>query len=233
MDLHTLFVGIDVSKLKHDIAILSGQKQPVEKSFVIKNEHSEYHALLKRLQGLQAKYHTACFSIGLEATSDYWKNLYYFLKKQGPQFKVTVINPVQTRSWAKTELRRAKTDPVDAKDIALFMVEKQPLASEYRTPLLDIIKDIDRSIYLIKKQQTMTLIKLRLELCKVAPELEQSCQNIKSKRLLALLGQFLPPKRLQGLQTTPWPVCGMEKELAFTGFIYQNHQDIGAIEYCI
>jgi transposase len=186
----TLFVGIDVSKLKHDIAIVNDQKQLVAKPFVITDDRDGYQYLLHRLDELTQQYPIQKFYIGLEATGDYWKNIYYFLKQQPKPFIVTVINPVQTRAHAKTELRRAKTDAVNAKDIALFMVEKQPSASLDRAPMLDIIKDLDRQIYQLKKQKTMTSNKLRIELTKVAPEIEKSLSNIQGKQILALLAEF-------------------------------------------
>jgi len=186
----TLFVGIDVSKLKHDIALMSYSKQLVGQPFVIKDDLAGYQSLLTKLKAAASKQKTHQFKIGLESTSDYWKNIYYFLNRQSDKFKLTVINPVQTHNWAKTELRRAKTDPLDAKDIALFMVEKNPAPSLIRTPILDIIKDIDRQIYAIQKQQTMSKNRLRLELTKVAPELEKATANLNSKRILAVLKAF-------------------------------------------
>ena len=190
MSYQTLFVGIDVSKFKHDIAIVNEQKQFVGKPFVIKDDRDGYQQLIGKLDELIRRYHTQRFFIGLEATGDYWKNIYYFLKRQSQPFVVTVINPVQTRAHAKSELRRASTDAVNARDIALFMAEKQPKASFDRTPILDNIKDIDRQIYQLKKQQTMTVNKLRIELTKVAPEIEKNISNIQGKQILALLAEF-------------------------------------------
>jgi len=158
----TLFVGIDVSKLKHDIALMSHSKKLFGQPFVIKDDLAGYQSLLSKLKDTASKQQTQQFKIGLEATSDYWKNIYYFLNSQSDKFKLTIINPVQTHNWAKTELRRAKTDPLDAKDIALFMVEKNPAPSLTREPILDIIKDMDRQIYAIQKQQTVSKNRLRL-----------------------------------------------------------------------
>jgi transposase len=189
MSYQSLFVGIDVSKFKHDIAIVNEQKQLVGKPFVIKDNLNGYQDFLRRLDDLAQQYHTQQFYIGLEATGDYWKNIYYFLKQQPQPFLVTVINPVQTNAHAKTELRRAKTDPVNARDIALFMAEKQPKASVDRAPIFDTIKDLDKQIYQLKKQQTMTVNKLRIELTKVAPEIEKSMPNIQGKQILALLAE--------------------------------------------
>lgn len=190
MSYQRLFVGIDVSKYKHDIAIVNEQKQLLAKPFVINDDVDGYRDLIQKLDQLLSRYDSQRFYIGLEATGDYWKNIYYYLKQQPKPFMVTVINPVQTCAHAKTELRRAKTDAVNAKDIALFMAEKQPQPSVDRPPMFDKIKDIDKQIYQLKKQQTMTVNKLRIELTKVAPEIEKSLSNIKGKQMLALLAEL-------------------------------------------
>ena len=186
----SLFVGIDISKLKHDIAVLAEDKKPVAKPLVIKDDYAGYQQLLGHLQTLAEQFQTQEFYIGMEATADYWKNLYFFLKKHADNVHLTLINPVQTRAFAKTELRRAKTDPVNAKDIALFMVEKRPRPSVDRPRVFDNLKDIDKRIYQINKQKTMLTNKLRLELCKVAPEIEKATRYIQGFRVLALLAQY-------------------------------------------
>ena len=186
----TLFVGIDVSKYKHDITIINEQKQLLAPPLVIKDERAGYQHLIQRLDELVQRHQVQQVYIGLEATGDYWKNIYYYLKQHRPGFSVTVINPVQTKAHAKTELRRAKTDAVNARDIALYMAEKQPAASLDRMPIFEIIKDLDQQIYQLKKQQTMTVNKLRIELTKVAPEIEKQLSHIQGKQLLALLAEF-------------------------------------------
>jgi transposase len=185
-----LFVGVDISKLKHDVVIVNEQKQVVHKPLVIQETAADYQHLLAKLSWLRQKYGAEIFYIGMEATGDYWKNLYYFLKLQSPTFSLTVINPIRTRAFAQSELRRAKTDPVNAKDIALFMVEKKPPPTLDRKPLFDHIKDLDRQLYHVKKQQTMTRNKLRIELDKVAPELEHAVRTLGGQQLLALLLKF-------------------------------------------
>ena len=185
-----LFVGIDVRKLKHDLAIVNEQKQVVHKPLVIGENRQDYQRLLDTLNRLRQQFGTKIFWIGMEATSEYWKNLYHFLKKQSPDFRVTVINPYQTKKYAESELRRAKTDPVNAKDIALFMVEKRPKPSIDRAPLFEHIKDLDRQIHLLTKQQTMARNKLRLELAKVAPEIEHTIQQLGGQQILAWLEKF-------------------------------------------
>jgi transposase len=185
-----LFVGIDVSKLKHDVAIVNEHKKLVGRPLVITEDRTGYEQLLCTLQRLARQYQTTTFVIGLEATSEYWKNIYHFLVQHTATFLVTVLNPIQTRKYAEANLRRAKTDPIDAQDIACFMVEKRPQPSYVRSPVFEAIKDLDRQIYSFKKQQTMTTNKLRLELAKVAPEIERAVRSFKSQQVLTLLERY-------------------------------------------
>jgi transposase len=215
MNNQTLFVGIDISKLKHDVAFMSMNKQLIGQTFVIKDDLAGYQHLLVKLNAAASNHQIQQFKIGLEATSDYWKNIYYFLNRQSDKFQLTVINPVQTHNWAKTELRRAKTDPLDAKEIALFMLEKNPAPTVPRQAILDIIKDMDRQIYAIGKQQTISKNRLRLELTKVAPELEKATTNLNAKRVLAVLKAF----------PTAQDICGASfDELTNIGYGKRNWQ---------
>lgn len=191
-----LYVGIDISKLKHDVVIVNEDQQRIGRAFVIAEERKGYDLLTDKLDALQHKYQTQRFLIGLEATSEYWKNLYHFLVQQSQAFLVTALNPLQTRRWVEADLRRAKTDPIDAEDIACFMAVKKPKPSFVRPPALELIKDIDRQIYSFKKQNTMTVNKLRLELAKVAPEIERAVPSLTAQQVLALLQHYPTAKAI-------------------------------------
>lgn len=185
-----LFVGIDIGKFKHVVAIITESKQVLGKVFSVLETQGDYHQLLAKLEHLARQHQTREFRIGMEATGVYWKNLYHFLTRQSPAFLVSVINPVQTRRFAQSELRRAKTDAVDAITIARFMAEKKPRPTLARSAPLDSIKDLDRQIHAVQKQQTMTLNKLRIELTKVAPEIEQEIALTRHQQILALLKHY-------------------------------------------
>lgn len=218
----TLYVGIDVSKLKHDVAIMNVHKQLLHKPFVIQDNLPGYQRLLTKLYQLQEQHHTREFRIGLEATSDYWKNLYYFLKKQSEHFVLAVINPVRTKAFTKTELRRAKTDPVSA-------------------------KDIDTQIYAIKKQQTMALNKLRIELDKVAPEIEKAILNLNGKQILALLADYPTAEVIERASVEelckvrygqhPWPLplgfVQKMKKLAHNSVAHKTGAGAGVVVQCL
>jgi len=190
MNSSTMFVGIDISKLKHDVAAVDENKNVLIRPFVIQDCYEGFQSLVEKLDSVARKYNKSKISIGMEATADYWKNIYYFFKKQPQGYSVTVINPVRTRAYAKTELRRAKTDPVNAKDIACFMAEKKPAASVDRLMQFENLRDIDKRILQLKKHSTMLINKLRLELGKVAPEIEKAIPSFNSQQILALLAVY-------------------------------------------
>jgi transposase len=190
MNSSTMFVGLDISKLKHDVAAVDENKNTLMRSVVIQDCYQDFQSLVEKLNSVAHKHNKTRIAIGMEATADYWKNIFYFLKKQPQGYSVTVINPVQTRAYAKTELRRAKTDPINAKDIACFMAEKRPAPWADHLLELENLKDIDRCINQLKKLSTMLINKLRLELTKVAPEIEKATSTFKNQQMLALLAEY-------------------------------------------
>lgn len=108
-----MFIGIDVAKHRHEVAVLDAQGDSVGKSFSIPNSTAGFAELVQRLQGLGPP---AALVIGMEATGTYGWPLYHRLADQG--FRVRVLNPLQTSGFAKTCIRKTKTDPIDARRIA-------------------------------------------------------------------------------------------------------------------
>jgi transposase len=60
----------------------------------------------------------------LEATGSYWVALAVTL--HSASYDVSVINPAQAHYYAKSQLRRAKTDALDAQGLTQFALERQP-----------------------------------------------------------------------------------------------------------
>lgn len=56
-----LFIGIDISKLKHDIVIVNEHKQVVHKPLVIRENREDYQRLLDKLNWLRQKFGTKIF----------------------------------------------------------------------------------------------------------------------------------------------------------------------------
>lgn len=66
----------------------------------------------------------AAVLVVLEATGSYWVALAVALHEAG--YAVSVVNPAQAHHWAKAQLRRAKTDALDAQDLARLAAALRP-----------------------------------------------------------------------------------------------------------
>ena len=71
------FVGIDISKYKHDCCILSAADQNVVSKFTIKNDMSGFEQLISTLHSLS---NPENIKIGFESTAHYALNLELFLE---------------------------------------------------------------------------------------------------------------------------------------------------------
>ncbi len=128
------YIGIDVGKDKHAIAIVgeNGALSLKPKTFTEDGEGYE------KLRGLLGEPEGTL--VGLEATGHYWKNLGATLLGWG--FAVVLINPLRTRRFAEEDLLRAKTDAIDAKSIARFLSEKRPKPTELPAELSEELREL-------------------------------------------------------------------------------------------
>lgn len=113
MEVSPIFVGIDVSKTRLDIAI-----RPTGQSESVANEKAGVKALVKRLGTLQPAW------IVLEATGGLERPLMHALV--GAELPVAVVNPRQVRDFAKATGQLAKTDSIDAGVLARFAEAVRP-----------------------------------------------------------------------------------------------------------
>lgn len=107
-------VGIDVSKAQLDVHV-----HPLGESFALGNDEAGVEALVERLGRLDG-----LVGIGIEASGRYERLAVAQLAARG--LPVVVLNPAQVRSYAKAIGQHAKTDPIDARLIALFIAAVRP-----------------------------------------------------------------------------------------------------------
>lgn len=119
------FVGIDIGSERHVVAIMDESGKTVLKPMPFSEDASGYERL-KAMLGAPGEAFVA-----MEATGHYWQNVFAFLHAEG--FAVALLNPVRTARFAAEDLRRAKTDALDALGIARFAQQKRPSA----TPMPD------------------------------------------------------------------------------------------------
>jgi transposase len=112
------FVGIDIASETHYVAAVAEEGEVLLKATAF-NEDEEGYERLFSLIGSPGD-----ALVAMEATGHYWQNVYAVLLAR--EFKIVLINPLRTRRFAEEDLKRAKTDSIDALQIAKFVREKRP-----------------------------------------------------------------------------------------------------------
>jgi transposase len=112
-----IFLGIDIAKLKFDVALLKNAKY---KTKVFTNNNKGFAELIAWLDKNDSKTVHSC----LEATGVYGEALSTYLVDKN--ILVSVVNPAQIKGFGQGELSRTKTDKTDAKLIARFCKAMNP-----------------------------------------------------------------------------------------------------------
>jgi transposase len=133
-----LYVGIDIAKLKFDVALQAGSKW---RTRVFDNHATGFAACLKWAQSLAGH---APLHVCMEATGMYYEALAVYLVEQG--VTVSVVNPFQIAQFAKATGERNKTDKQDAKTIARFAATQSPPAWQAPPAHTRVLRDLLRRL---------------------------------------------------------------------------------------
>lgn len=142
--MHYQFVGIDVAKDKFDVALQINGKYKLE---VFPNLQKGYQAFVKWLN----KYTTQPW-VCMEATGHYSELIADYLCSVN--INVSVINPLQIKSFARAKLARNKTDQLDAKLIAAYGEIMKPRLFSPRTESHKQLKELSNLLDMLKAQHT-------------------------------------------------------------------------------
>lgn len=108
-------VGIDISSKSSVITILSPNGAIYKKNLVITNDLLGFTKLLSILQYVQITYSSKPV-LFMESTGLYHLPLYNYFTKM--DYDCSILNPIQTKNFAKQSIRKVKNDKVDALRIA-------------------------------------------------------------------------------------------------------------------
>jgi len=165
-------LGIDVAKSKLDVALMFNGKVLMKK---FDNNIKGFKLLQGWLTSLRIEEVHAC----LEATGPYGEAVAEFLHEHG--HRVSVVNPLRIKSFAKSDLKRNKTDQADARTIAEFCLLKDP---ENWQPLAPEIKQLQALTRRIEALERMLLVETnRREMAPAAtrPSIERMVENLKKE----------------------------------------------------
>jgi transposase len=161
-----IYVGIDIAKLNHFASAISSDGDILIEPFKFTNDNDGFSKLLSKLQSLEMD----SLIIGLESTAHYGNNLVAFLVSK--QYKVCVINPIQTATMRKNNIRKTKTDKVDTFIIAkTLMMHPHRFLSSADIDLIHL-KNLGRFRMKLIKQRTRVKIQLTSYVDQAFPELQ-------------------------------------------------------------
>ena len=189
----TFFIGIDIAKYKHDCFILNHEGEVIRESFSFTNDRSGFSYLKEILSTLDLN---QIKRIGFESTGHYAMNLKVFLEENG--WTYMQFNPFLVNRFSKaTTLRKTKTDKVDARVIAMYLMsidyKPYPPQSYHIKNLKSLTRDRDDLI----KQRSHQLVKLTNHLDLIFPEFKPFFgHSLTSSTCLYLLDHYLTPSKM-------------------------------------
>lgn len=207
-------LGIDISKEKFDVCLIttSGGK---ERYRTFKNSDAGFEGLVKFLALHGAEKVHAC----MEPTGRFCEKLALFLRTKNHE--VSIVNAYRIKGYAISELRRSKTDRIEAGIIARFCLMHAPAAWEPREQDLREIHDIGRYVdevtaALVREKNRL---KSGIENAVVVREVENHIQYLEKtiekldKRMRAIVKSN---DRLQAAFESATSVIGVGERLALT-----------------
>lgn len=138
------YVGIDISKANFDASVEVNGKV---KHRQFSNAEKGFEAFLEWCAKLDVRNAHFC----MEATGAFWIKLATFLSEHS--LTVSVVNPACIKRFAQSELKRTKTDKVDAGIIGRFCKAMNPAVWEPVPPENQTLQQLVRRVYDLMKMR--------------------------------------------------------------------------------
>lgn len=189
------YVGIDISKYKHDFCIISNAGELIVENESFQNNKIGFQSLLDRLK----PYNKSEVHIAFEATGHYSLNLELFLINNGYSF--FKINPLIIHQFLKARsLRRTKTDKADSITIANYLMSVPYKPNSDLLYNISSLKSLCRTREFLIKERSKFAVLLTNELDKSFPELKPFFNNMISITLLYILEKYTNIKHILAMK---------------------------------
>lgn len=192
-----IYVGIDIAKTNHFASIIDSNGEVLFEPFLVKNNQAGFDLLYQIIKD----YDKDKLLIGLESTAHYGNNLIYFFFKKG--FKIGIINPIQTSTLRKTNIRKVKNDKVDSVLIVkTLMMNCFSLLTDYDVDMIEL-KSLCRYRYNLMTMRTKAKIQLATYVDQLFPELNLFFKNnLHINTSYQLLKQYSNPTDIANINLT-------------------------------
>ncbi len=192
-----IYVGVDIAKKTHFAAALSSDGEVLLEPFEFCNDFDGFNKLLSNLECLEK----SSLIIGLESTAHYGNNLVHYLFTN--DYNVCVINPIQTSVMRKNNIRKTKTDKVDAILIAKTLMMNHFRLVTYRDIELLKLKELCRFRQKLVKARTTVKIQLTTYIDQIFPEIQYFFKSgFHHKACYTLLKECSLPEAIASMHMT-------------------------------
>ncbi len=192
------YVGIDIAKLTHFATCISSDGEIRLEPFKFLNDNNGFDFLSSKLNELEDR----DIIIGLESTAHYGNNLLRYLVSKN--YNVCILNPITTSSLRKQNIRKTKTDKVDALIIAkaIMLSDNLRFVSFNDLDLLEL-KSLGRFRQKTIKHRTRLKIQLTSYVDQVFPELQYFFKSgLHQKSVYAVLKEAPSPRAIASMHMT-------------------------------
>ena len=190
-----IYIGIDISKYKHDCFICQDTGEVIVENLSFDNNKKGFQQFLDLLK----PYDNSNVHIGLEATGHYGLNLKLFLEKNNYSFME--FNPLLVKEFYKSlTLRKTKTDKVDATVIArkLMSIPYKPNSKLFYHKYS--IKSLTRLRETLVKQRSKYKVQLTNILDMIFPEFKPFFSNSFGSTSLYILEKYKTSEKIANMR---------------------------------
>ena len=190
------YIGIDISKYKHDCFVCTETGEVIEENLSFTNTNEGFNQLLNLLKSLD---NSKQIRIGFEATGHYGMNLKLFLEKNNYSFME--FNPALVKKFiAGQTLRRTKTDKKDAMLITKYLIsvdyKPHPIQFYHKYSL----KSLTRLREKLVKQRSYYEVQITNTLDIIFPELKPAFDNKFSATLFFILNKYKTAEKIANMR---------------------------------
>lgn len=191
-----LYIGIDISKYKHDCIVVDDAGVIIRNAFSFDNSRAGFDQFTEMYRSLDPK---EIKRIGFEATGHYQDNFKVYLERSGIGFME--LNALLVHKFKNSQtLRGVKTDKTDARLIASYLssIEFKPYPKiSYHTLAL---RSLCKRHFDLINERTKYLIRITNFLDRTFPEFKESINgNIKSKTAMYILRNYGIPSKIANI----------------------------------
>ena len=174
-----IYVGIDIAKNTHWASAMNSDGEILLEPFSFQNNNEGFQKFISKLSSFDKQK----MLIGLESTAHYGENIISYLFNL--DYKIGIINPIQTSNLRKSNIRKTKNDKVDT-----FIIIKSLTLNNY-------------NLVTTRVMRSRSKIQLASFIDQLFPELNKFFKgNLHLNVAYQLLKDYSSPKDISSLHLT-------------------------------